>query len=228
MGVCHIEHGANVVGTITGNVGAVLLESELRVAAHRFRGETGEHIHIGAADISWEREFESLRFVVAEVLTEQQSSGFARIHQFLLVENAFGVGAGGWAGSHIRGFSHGDVGVFGIVGHEIVARCGVGVLHWCEIHLAVNILPCSWTLRIEYDFAAGSHHGDLWQVVGQVFSEFLGNGRATESEDVEFADVGKSPFLCVGTCDGVHTAFSYLDFHPFASGQLRTVGIMSC
>ena len=228
MLVGHVGHGVDVQAV--GGPCAVVLCGDCCTGCNvaggiGLGGEVGEHVYRAAVGQAVECELERLRSGVAKVLAQQLTPGFAGIHELLLMKLSPGDGVDHLAAAQAcarLGNSH--VAVAAVVGHKVVACCGIGVLFLHIVHSSALRFPLDIALAVKQQLAARAHHRHLWQVVGDVARELLAHGTAAEAEHVHLAQVAQAPFLGFAGRDLVHAVAAHLDFHPSARGQFRGVG----
>ena len=189
----------------------------------------GKGFHLATAHQSVKTELEGLALVALEILAQERATRLARINDFLLVVETLGIGCHDITSGCIRRFFNRNVIETTVVGHQIAARDGIGMLHLQLIQRAAFMSPRDMALGIEQDAVARAHDWHLRQVIGIIVAAHdLAQGFATVTEHVNLRQVtAQSPTADVIGGNLIYATLhnSYLD--PLAAGELTRLGIVA-
>ena len=198
----------------------------------------GVGLHLAATHQSVKVKLEQLVPVALEVLAQEIASRLAGIDILQLVVEALGIGRHNIAGGPVGGLSDLDVFEAAVVGHQVAGGPGIGVLHLQLLdvtgivhmpHVTGKELPRHGSLGIEQDAVAGTHHGNLGQVVGIVVAQHhLAQRLATVAEHVNLCQVRtQAPAADVIGRYLIDAALGNADLDPLAAGKDAVVGIVT-
>ena len=171
MDVGRIEDGVDEVGILFSQWLAVI--TVRNGTAHRRRGSTKHSVrlHGAAAHQTVKFKLEGLTAIALEILAQEDSSRLTRVDHFLLVVQALDIGGHDRSRGCIIGSLNLDITEAFVIGHQITARVGIGVLHLYLVQCRSLMLPGDVALGIEQDAVTCSHQGHLGQVVGIVVAQ---------------------------------------------------------